>query len=120
MATFDALSLRQGDVVVVPFPYSDRRAEKRRPGLVVSNAALHELGFVWIAMITSASHAPTPADVVISDGGAAGLSAPSRVRASKIACIEPGRIRSCIGNIGAADTREALALVASYVSAAGE
>ena len=44
------------DIVVVPFPYSDRLAEKRRPALVVSHPALAEgLGRVWVAMITSAS-----------------------------------------------------------------
>ena len=33
------------DVVVVPFPYADRLAEKRRPALVISNRklAVHEL-----------------------------------------------------------------------------
>ena len=33
MATSEARSYRPGDVVVVPLPYSDRFAEKRRPAL---------------------------------------------------------------------------------------
>jgi mRNA interferase MazF len=42
------------DVVIVPFPYSDRLAEKRRPALVISNRRLQSHGIVWLAMITSA------------------------------------------------------------------
>ena len=32
--TFDA-----GDVIIVPFPFTDRTTTKRRPALVLSNAA---------------------------------------------------------------------------------
>ena len=51
-------ALRQWDVVVLPFPYADRLAEKRRPGVVVSKTALaRDHGIVWVAMITSAENA---------------------------------------------------------------
>jgi hypothetical protein len=46
------------DVVVVPFPYADRLAEKRRPALVISNRKLAVHGLVWVAMITSAEYEP--------------------------------------------------------------
>ncbi|MEA2987282.1 MAG: mRNA interferase MazF, partial [Alphaproteobacteria bacterium] len=52
-----------GDIVVVPFPYTDRLAEKRRPALVVSNAKLVRFGLVWVAMITSAENEPWLCDV---------------------------------------------------------
>jgi mRNA interferase MazF len=90
---------RLGDVVVVPFPYSDRASEKRRPALVVSNARLHALGYVWLAMITSAERDPARFDHAIEDLGAAGLSAPSIVRPTKIACVEPRRILRTAGRI---------------------
>jgi mRNA interferase MazF len=32
------------DIVVVPFPYADRLAEKRRPALVISNRRLAPFG----------------------------------------------------------------------------
>ena len=44
------------DVVVVPFPYADRLAEKRRPALVISNRKLAVHRLVWVAMITSADN----------------------------------------------------------------
>jgi mRNA interferase MazF len=34
------------DVVVVPFPYADRLAEKRRPALVISNRKLALFGVI--------------------------------------------------------------------------
>ncbi|KQT76879.1 type II toxin-antitoxin system PemK/MazF family toxin [Methylobacterium sp. Leaf466] len=88
-----------GTVVVVPFPYSDRLAEKRRPAVVVSGQAVAEAGFVWIAMITSANNPAMGGDQVIDDLAAAGLSAPSVVRPVKLACIEPLRILKRIGTL---------------------
>ncbi|MFY9958351.1 type II toxin-antitoxin system PemK/MazF family toxin [Bradyrhizobium sp.] len=76
------------DVVVVPFPYADRLAEKRRPALVISNRRLAPFGLIWVAMITSANNAPLSCDVTIANLARAGLPAPSVVRAAKIACIE--------------------------------
>jgi len=45
------------DIVVVPFPYADRLAEKRRPALVISSRKLAPFGLIWLAMITSAQRA---------------------------------------------------------------
>jgi mRNA interferase MazF len=87
------------DIVVVPFPYTDRLAEKRRPALVVSNRKLAPFGLIWVAMITSADNAPWPCDVTIADLARAGLPAPSVVRPAKIACIEPSRIERRAGKL---------------------
>jgi mRNA interferase MazF len=87
------------DVVVVPFPYADRLAEKRRPALVISNRKLAAHGLIWVAMITSAGNQSWSSDVAIADLKRAGLPAPSVVRPAKIACIEPGRIDRRIGRL---------------------
>lgn len=100
-ARFDAF-----DVVVVPFPYADRLAEKRRPALVVSNHKLAAHGLIWLAMITSADNAPWPSDVTIADLHRAGLPAPSVVRPAKIACIEPARIDRRIGRLDKTQARQ--------------
>src|SRR5689334_5590165 len=89
--------LRAWDVVVVPFPYSDQLAEKRRPALVVSSAGLHRLGFVWLAMITGAAKQKQVGDVSIADLKSAGLPGASMVRTSKIATVEPARILRRVG-----------------------
>jgi mRNA interferase MazF len=87
------------DIVVVPFPYADRLAEKRRPALVISNRRLSSYGLIWVAMITSAENAPWPCDVTIANLARAGLPAPSVVRTAKIACIEPARIERLAGRL---------------------
>ncbi len=91
---------RAGDVVVVPFPYSDRFAQKRRPALVVSNGELHAQGLVWLAMITTAKLSSQTYDVEIAGLAEAGLSAVSIVRPTKIACVEPLRILRKAGALG--------------------
>ncbi|MEA2819287.1 MAG: mRNA interferase MazF [Bradyrhizobium sp.] len=93
------------DIVVVPFPYADRLAEKRRPALVISNRKLAPFGLIWVAMITSADNAPWSCDVAIADLARAGLPAPSVVRPAKIACIEPSRIDRRAGKLDKATAR---------------
>jgi mRNA interferase MazF len=87
------------DIVVVPFPYADRLAEKRRPALVISNRRLAPFGLIWVAMITSADNAPWSCDVTVANLTRAGLPAPSVVRTAKIACIEPARIGRRAGRL---------------------
>ncbi len=75
--TFEAF-----DVVVVPFPFTDRTTTKRRPALVLSDAGNFnkKLGQSILAMITSASNSVWPLDVNIQDLDTAGLPSPSVVR----------------------------------------
>jgi mRNA interferase MazF len=87
------------DVVVVPFPYADRLAEKRRPALVVSGRELQAHDLLWIAMITSAKNERWSCDVPIADFASAGLPVPSVVRTAKIACIEPARVLRAAGKL---------------------
>lgn len=93
------------DIVVVPFPYADRLAEKRRPALVISNRKLAVHGLIWLAMITSAENERWSSDVAITDLKRAGLPAPSVVRPAKIACIEPGRINRRAGRLDKAGAK---------------
>lgn len=82
MPTFE-----QGDIIRVPFPYTDRETRQRRPALVVSDGPAGEDGaLLWVVMITSAANRPWTGDVPVPDQ--AGLPAPSVVRPVKIATIE--------------------------------
>ncbi|MCD0421998.1 type II toxin-antitoxin system PemK/MazF family toxin [Rubrivivax sp. JA1024] len=92
-------------MVVVPFPYADRLAEKRRPALVISNRKLTPFGVIWVAMITSAENASWSCDVAIADLARASLPAASVVRTAKIACIEPSRIERRAGHLDRATAK---------------
>ena len=106
MAASDTARFAAFDVVVVPFPYADRLAEKRRPALVISNRRLAAHGLVWVAMITSADNKSWGSDVAIADLDRAGLPAPSVVRPAKVACIEPSRVDRRIGRLDKAEARK--------------
>ncbi|MDP1632825.1 MAG: type II toxin-antitoxin system PemK/MazF family toxin [Caulobacter sp.] len=82
-------SYRPGDLIKVPFPYTDRSARQRRPAFVAAAGdLLSRHGLLWVIMVTSAENRGWPGDVGISDYAAAGLPAPSLIRCAKIATIE--------------------------------
>jgi len=70
------------DVVVVPFPFTDKKTTKRRPALVLSqvNSFNKRIAHSVLAMITSASNSDWPLDIEIEDIDAAGLPYASIVR----------------------------------------
>lgn len=108
---------QQWDVVVLPFPYADRLAEKRRPAVVVSLPALaQEHGIVWVVMVTSAANAGWSGDVGISDLDGSGLKSPSVVRPAKIATVDLTRVLRIVGRLHAEDSA---ALAAELRSIAG-
>jgi len=97
------------DVVVVPFPYSDQLAEKRRPALVVSASGLDvDLGRLWVVMITSDRGQRVRGDAPVSRLDAAGLPAASIVRASKIATIDVERVVRRAGRLARVDQEAAM------------
>ena len=82
-------SFRQGDVIKVPFPYTDRSTRQSRPALVVSAGGIEDAhGLLWVVMITSAENRGWPGDVPVSNFATAGLPVPSVIRTAKIATIE--------------------------------
>ncbi|MCE2974244.1 MAG: type II toxin-antitoxin system PemK/MazF family toxin [Sediminibacterium sp.] len=82
-------TFRQGDVVRVPFPYTDRSTRQHRPALVVSHGEVGDGdSLLWVTMITSAENRRWAGDVEIDDLATAGLPAPSIIRPCKVATIE--------------------------------
>ncbi len=82
-------TFKQGDVVKVPFPYTDRSTRQSRPALVVSTGGIEAAhGLLWVVMITSAENRGWPGDVSVSNLATAGLPASSVIRSAKIATIE--------------------------------
>jgi mRNA interferase MazF len=80
---------RQGEIVKVPFRYTDRATRQRRPAVIISSGDLQDRhGLVWVAMITSAENRPWAGDVTVRKDAGTGLMAPSVVRPAKIATID--------------------------------
>lgn len=107
------MAFEQWAVVVVPFPFTDRHATRRRPALVVSRPEAFGMliGHSILAMITSAGHSPWPHDVAITDRSAAGLPAPSVVR-MKLFTLDDRLIEKRAGRLAHGD-RHAVAAALS-------
>lgn len=90
------------DVVVVPFPFTDRNAAKRRPALIVSNRTFNRNGHSVMEMITSAGHSGWPGDVPLRDHAVAGLRVPCVARV-KLFTLDNRLILRRAGSLSPAD-----------------
>ena len=98
-----------GDVVIVPFPFTDREAEKRRPALVCSTEKFNrQTQHFVLAMITTSSHTPWLGDVPISDLKSAGLPEASFVR-WKLFTLDASFVLRRAGKLSARDRTAASA-----------
>ena len=96
-------SYKRYAVVVVPFPFTDRTATKKRPALVLSSDVFNlGIGHSVMAMITTASHSAWPLDIVIADLADAGLKTPSIIR-MKLFTIDHLLIQRQIGSLSLQD-----------------
>jgi mRNA interferase MazF len=95
------------DVVVVPFPFTDRLADKRRPALVISESKTFSSisGHSLLAMITSKENASWPLDTVIENLESAGLSASSVIRL-KLFTLDHDLIIKSIGILSNRDQKQ--------------
>jgi mRNA interferase MazF len=111
---------RRGDVVKVPFPYTDRSTRQSRPALVVSSSDLEKThGLLWVLMITSAENRGWPGDVGIDVLTGTGLPVPSVVRTAKIATIE-ARDATRLGKLPSATWRKVRNRVAREMGLEGQ
>ena len=110
------VTFEQWDVVVVPFPFTDRAVARRRPALVVSRPAPlgSVVGHSVLAMITSAGHRRWPLDVPVSDLLTAGLPAPSVVR-MKLFTLDDRLVERTAGKLTPGDARAVTASLAEVL-----
>ena len=101
-----SLSLEPFDVVVVPFPFTDRNATKRRPALVLSTCVFNKSsGHSVLAMITSTDQSSWPGDLSIADIESAGLTTDCLVR-MKLFTLDDRLIIRKAGSLGVSDQKK--------------
>lgn len=97
------MTFKPFDVLVVPFPFTDSTAVKRRPALVLSAGPFQDrIGHLVCAMITSRENRGWPLDVDIADLRAAGLPHASVVR-MKLFTLDERFVLRKAGRLGATD-----------------
>lgn len=115
------MAFRRGDIVLVPFPFTDLSTAKTRPAVVVSSDLYHQVRpDLLLAYVSSqVAQAHQDLDYLIVDWTLAGLPKPSFIR-PKIAALEPALIAHRVGQLSTRDLvevdrriRRAMALTAS-------
>jgi mRNA interferase MazF len=105
---------KQGEIVLVPFPYSDLSGSKKRPVLVVSNE-VYNASFpdIVVAVITSKAIKPDAYSLTLDskDLDVGQLPEPSLIRAHKLFTIAQSRILKRFSTLGEAKLRETLLML---------
>jgi mRNA interferase MazF len=97
---------KQGDVVLVPFPFTDLTMVKRRPALVLSanwfNTSREDCIVAAITSQIPSELQPDEYRLSASDLGAGGLPKPSLVRLGKLVTISKSLLRERLGTLSEA------------------
>src|SRR5438067_1797153 len=106
-------SYKRGDVVLVPFPFTDLSSSKQRPALVISGDSLNTTrDDLLLAAITShvpAKLEPDQFPIPASDLGTCGLPKSSIVRLSKLVALHRQLVIKRIGSLPAHTLAQAMA-----------
>lgn len=93
-----------GDVVLVPFPFTDQSSTKKRPAVIISSEAYHQQrpDLIIMAITSQVKPAQTVGEVIVQDWQGAGLLKPSAIK-PVITTIERGLIIHQLGQLKADD-----------------
>ena len=95
-----------GNVVLVPFPFSDQVSTKKRPAVIVSSPAYHQSrpDLILMAITSQTSLSPRMGDVTIRDWQAAGLLKASLIK-PVMTTIERSLVIKILGQLSVADVQ---------------
>lgn len=93
-----------GDIVLVPFPFTDQTAKKRRPAVVVSSVAYHRehLDLILMALTSQTRPSTSVGEVTIVHWKQAGLLKPSVLK-PVLTTLEKGLVLRKLGRLHSQD-----------------
>ncbi|HEX4534718.1 MAG TPA: type II toxin-antitoxin system PemK/MazF family toxin [Rhizomicrobium sp.] len=92
-----------GDIVLLPFPFTDQSASKKRPAAVISNGAYNSARpDIVVAAVTSQIGAPLAGDTRIAGWQATGLAKASVVK-PVFATVHRRLVITTLGRLSTAD-----------------
>ncbi len=96
---------RRGDVVLVPFPFSDQSTTKKRPAVVISSTLYNETSqdIVILAVTSKVEKSVGIGECLVSDWKDAGLLKPSAVKPA-ISTIEQTLVLKKLGDLSPRDS----------------
>jgi mRNA interferase MazF len=95
-----------GDVVILPFPFTNQEASKKRPAVIVSNAAYNRAkpDVVVMAITSQLRPSPTLGEVCVGEWQAANLLKPSTIK-PVFATLEQALIIRQLGRLEESDRK---------------
>ena len=92
------MTLNPSDVIMIPFPYSDLKASKRRPVLVLQE--VDRYGDFLAVAITTKQHHSSSAPLSATDFEAGSLPKASYVRLNKLYTLNTATVLFTCGKLG--------------------
>lgn len=95
------MPLDAGDIVLVEFPYTNRQQAKRRPALVLTNAAYNRRATDFLAAFITSKQQRDPWSLPVTNADLrdGSLVKPSWIRTDKIASIEHTMAGRTVGTL---------------------
>lgn len=90
--------MKKGDVVLIPFPFTDLTGNKNRPAVILIESEED----VTVCFITSQIQRQEQYDILVNPSEHNGLKKPSLIRLSKLATIDKDLV---IGRLGILDLK---------------
>ena len=89
-----------GDIVLVPFPFTDQSAAKKRPAVVISSETYHQQrpDLIIMAITSQVRSTQTVGETFVQDWQGAGLLKPSAIK-PVITTIERGLVINQLGQL---------------------
>jgi mRNA interferase MazF len=87
--------MQKGDIILIPFPFTDLSGNTNRPALVLVNGEMD----VTLAFISTQLKWKEETDIIMKPSGGNGLKKESLLRLSKIATIDKSLALGLLGKI---------------------
>jgi len=87
--------MQKGDIVLIPFPFTDMTGSKKRPALILAMGSMD----VTVSFISTQLRWQDPTDLLLQPNDTNGLKKPSLVRIRKIATLDKALVIGKLGNI---------------------
>lgn len=94
--------MRKGDLILIPFPFTDLTGQKNRPALVLIASERD----ITVAIITSQTRWKEEHDVALTPTSENGLKKPSLIRTNKIATIDSELALGKLGSLSHAELHQ--------------
>lgn len=104
------MELSAGDIVLVPFPFTDLTARKKRPAMVLSDQGYNRTSpdVIVLGITSNLANAAHSVLIQTADLASGDLPKPSRVKADKVLTIHRSLIRQKVGSLRGAAVEQVL------------